>query len=1560
MKRKNTRKIAAGVLAAALTLQGAAVTVMPAFADETDNTSQVTPSEDTTPETTEDTSADTADTSEDTTDPTEPSDNTVQDAMALTDGTTVPSEMTQGATLIVKGTVTSASSAITSLDVGIYDASGNTVYIGTALPNSTSYDLNRMDRYITFDKLTPGTYTYKVTATNATYTSSVLTEQSFTVVSSSPSDTEDTITASNVTTIPSELKKGDSVIIKGTLTSSVSNITDVSVGIYNDSNSEIVAFNFHPNAKTFDLNSADAALTFNTLPAGTYYFRVVASNSTKTDLSIIEQTFTVMDNSAEDPNGSQQPSDAPTLTGGTEIPDSIDQGSVITVKGTVSSATTITSLTAGIYDANGTLLSGKTISPQASTYDLSGLDSIISFNTLAAGTYTFSVTASNETNTDVSLYKKTFTVNAVAAMDTLSITDASEIPESIEPGKAVNVKGVVSSASSEISSLTAGVYDESGKMMTGKTVEPKAKTYDLKALDNDVEFSKLAVGSYTFSVTATNAANKDYKLLEKSFKVANTTTVPSETDKLTITGGNDVPSSIKKGDVMTVTGTVTSASSDITSLTCGVYDSTGKFVTGKVIVPGAGTKSYNLSNLDSYIEFNKLPVGTYIFAVIASNNANKDYALVSKQFTVTDGTSTPQSEDKLSISGETKVPANLEAGKSLNVTGIVTSASSNITALTCGVYDKKNNSFVTGKTIVPNAKSYDLKNLDSYVEFNKLPAGDYIFAVIASNANNSNFALVNQSFTVGGSSSQQTPNTDDKLTITGGTNVPDTLEKGKALSITGTVTSASSNITSLTCGVYNKDTSEFVTGKTVVPNAKSYDLKNLDSYVEFNKLPDGNYTYAVIATNAANTNYALVNKEFKVGNGNSSQQTPNTDDKLTITGGTTIPDNIAQGKALSIGGTVTSASSNMTALTAGVYDANGNFVTGRTIAPNAKSYNLKNLDRYIEFNKLSAGKYRYCVIATNSANKNYALVNKEFTVGDSGQTPPASSDDKLSITGGTAIPDQIAVGKAVSIRGTVSSASSNITSLTAGVYDASGKLVTGKTVSPNAKSYNLHNLDNDIIFNKLSAGKYEYKVVATNSGNSNYTVYTKSFTVGDGGSSGGQQNTDDKLTISNGTNIPDSIAQGKALSIAGTVSSASSNITALTAGVYDANGNFVTGRTIAPNAKSYDLKNLDRYIEFNKLSAGTYSYCVIATNSGNTNYALVNKKFTVGNGGSSGGQQNTDDKLSISGGTSVPDTLAKGKALSVTGTVTSASSNITSLTVGVYDVATKKFMTGRTVVPNAKSYNLHNLDNYVEFNKLPEGTYTYAVIATNAGNTNYALVNKEFKVGNGGSSGGQQNTDDKLSISGGTNVPDNLAAGKALNVTGIVTSASSNITSLTCGVYNRDTQKFITGRTIAPNAKSYDLRKLDNYVEFNKLPAGNYTYAVIATNAGNTNYALVNKAFTVGGSSSGQSSTSDALTISGGTSVPGTVSKGKGVIVRGTVSSASSNITSLTVGVYDANGKLVTGTTVNPGAKTYDLSRADSSVRFDQLAAGSYTYKVTATNSGNSGYVLVNQSFKVQ
>lgn len=101
-----------------------------------------------------------------------------------------------------------------------------------------------------------------------------------------------------------------------------------------------------------------------------------------------------------------------------------------------------------------------------------------------------------------------------------------------------------------------------------------------------------------------------------------------------------------------------------------------------------------------------------------------------------------------------------------------------------------------------------------------------------------------------------------------------------------------------------------------------------------------------------------------------------------------------------------------------------------------------------------------------------------------------------------------------------------------------------------------------------------------------------------------------------------------------------------------------------------------------------------------------------------------------------------------------------------------------------------------------------------------------------------------------------------------------------------------------------------------------------------------------------------AVTINiSGVTKPTKLTAGSPFILRGIVS-ATDTLTSVTVGVYDSNGKTKTAKTINPKAVSYDIHKIDNYIAFGKLSSGNYSYKVTAKTATTSK-TLVNQSFVV-
>lgn len=295
------------------------------------------------------------------------------------------------------------------------------------------------------------------------------------------------------------------------------------------------------------------------------------------------------------------------------------------------------------------------------------------------------------------------------------------------------------------------------------------------------------------------------------------------------------------------------------------------------------------------------------------------------------------------------------------------------------------------------------------------------------------------------------------------------------------------------------------------------------------------------------------------------------------------PTSITAGSSFSIYGTVTS-NYTITDVTVSVLNSSGSTKLTASAAPNAASYSIANLDSKITFGSLSAGTYTYVITATDSKTTK-TLVSKSFTVTAAASTLKISSYN---------YPTTIKVGSSYSIKGTIKS-NYKITKVTVKVVNSSGKTVLSASASPNSTSYSIAKLDSKIKFGSLSAGTYTYKVTATDTKKSK-TLVSKTFKVR-------------SLTISS-YNYPTSIKKGSSFSIKGTVKS-SYKITKVTVKVVDSDGNTVLSASAKPNAKSYSIKKLDSKIKFGKLSKGTYTYKVIATDTKTSSVTLLSKSFKV-------------------------------------------------------------------------------------------------------------------------------------------------------------------------------------------------------------------------------------------------------------------------------------------------------------------------------------------------------------
>ena len=199
--------------------------------------------------------------------------------------------------------------------------------------------------------------------------------------------------------------------------------------------------------------------------------------------------------------------------------------------------------------------------------------------------------------------------------------------------------------------------------------------------------------------------------------------------------------------------------------------------------------------------------------------------------------------------------------------------------------------------------------------------------------------------------------------------------------------------------------------------------------------------------------------------------------------------------------------------------------------------------------------------------------------------------------------------------------------------------------------------------------------------------------------------------------------------------------------------------------------------------------------------------------------------------------------------------------------------------------------------------------------------------------------------------PTTLKQGDPFIARGIITS-DYYIRKVVIGVYNSNgTAEF--DYTGLPGEKSYDINDVDYLLSFSKLKNGSYTYKIVASDDNSSNVVLLNKSFTV--TSTGQAASTLKITNA---KYPDTLDVGEGFSVTGIISS-NYNITRIVIGAYKANGTKGFEYIATPNAKSFNINSVDYSLPFSRLAAGSYTYKITASDTESSNVVLLNKSFTV-
>ena len=132
-------------------------------------------------------------------------------------------------------------------------------------------------------------------------------------------------------------------------------------------------------------------------------------------------------------------------------------------------------------------------------------------------------TAASRGRNCLSNYWKTYSGNTSSATGTSFVSLCGyAYPTAIKVGKGMDVTGYAVS-NYNITSVTGKITNSSGKVLYSKTLKPNTTAYKLSNLDNDMKFSKLSAGTYTYTLTATDSLGKTVTATHKFTAAAGNT-----------------------------------------------------------------------------------------------------------------------------------------------------------------------------------------------------------------------------------------------------------------------------------------------------------------------------------------------------------------------------------------------------------------------------------------------------------------------------------------------------------------------------------------------------------------------------------------------------------------------------------------------------------------------------------------------------------------------------------------------------------------------------------------------------------------------------------------------------------------------------------------------------------------------------------------------------------------------------------------------------------------------------------------------------------------------------
>ncbi len=358
---------------------------------------------------------------------TEPEDGT---ASTLTiSPTSYPSgQVVYGNYFNLKGTI-SSNYTITKATGTIYTESGTAVQTRTATPNACTLSIvDSALNYLAFGSLEPGSYYLEYTATDSSGKTVVWTSDVFYVVES---DSAKSTLSINPVNYPTGSMVAQSFTLTGTVTSNYT-LTSVTGYIYNSNGDTLyAALVTGINSTTFNIadSKIDNSLPFGSLDVGSYYLVYEASDSSGASASWTSDVFYIVSSTSSSSSSTGTSTATSTLSiSPTAYPTGNISNSAYNLKGTITSSYSITSVTAQIVAADGTVAQTVTDTPNSTSYNFSSkINPNLKFGSLSSGYYYLYVAAEDAGGNSATWKSDIFAVSTSSSTVKLyaDLTDSS-------------------------------------------------------------------------------------------------------------------------------------------------------------------------------------------------------------------------------------------------------------------------------------------------------------------------------------------------------------------------------------------------------------------------------------------------------------------------------------------------------------------------------------------------------------------------------------------------------------------------------------------------------------------------------------------------------------------------------------------------------------------------------------------------------------------------------------------------------------------------------------------------------------------------------------------------------------------------------------------------------------------------------------------------------------------------------------------------------------------------------------------------------------------------------